>query len=65
MQRVTAKKLHPFVAEGEMPLASSEFASEWNKVSDGEEDKTLVDHLNHLTGVCSGPCMDKHEASPL
>ena len=43
VQRVTARKLHPSTAE-EMS------SCEWDTVCEGEEDRALIDHLNHLTG---------------
>ena len=51
VQRVTAKKLHPSVeGEKERPTVT-ELESEWKKMSENEEDRSLIDHLRNLTGL--------------
>lgn len=51
VQRVTAKKLNPNTKDqGESSV--SQLTSEWSKMCKDGEDKTLIDHLRHLTGEC-------------
>ena len=51
VQRVTAKKLHPPVEDEKKRPVTSELASEWRKISETEDDRALIDHLNNLSGM--------------
>ena len=57
LQRVTAEKLNPDSFredEGEEPTMTAahqeKLESEWNKISEDEKDRALIDRLKNLTG---------------